>query len=145
ARLLPHARLRAGCHGVHERPRWDDCDGQLDDAREADCRSSRPCPGHLAALHPIARRRARAHGAFHALGQTLTTRRSQMPTRNRSRLLIITLAAAAGLVFTSTAWAHAHVSPPVALAKASTVFTLAVPTEKSGATTQVEFTPPSGF
>jgi uncharacterized protein YcnI len=70
---------------------------------------------------------------------------NQMPTMNRSRLVIGVLATAAALVFASSAWAHAHVSPPLALAKASTVFTLAVPTEKSGATTQIEFTVPSGF
>lgn len=62
-----------------------------------------------------------------------------------TRLSAALLAVVAALVLASSAWAHAHVSPPVALAKASTVFTLAVPTEKSGATTQVEFTPPSGF
>ena len=42
--------------------------------------------------------------------------------------------------------AHAHVSPPVVLAKTGQVFTLAVPTEKEGATTTtIELTPPSGF
>jgi uncharacterized protein YcnI len=68
-----------------------------------------------------------------------------MRTTNSPRLAIAGLVVTIALVFTSSAWAHAHVSPPVALAKASTVFTLAVPTEKSGSTTQVEFTPPSGF
>jgi len=63
----------------------------------------------------------------------------------RRHLLLAGIAGATFLTFAGNAWAHAHVSPPVALAKASTVFTLAVPTEKSGATTQVEFTPPSGF
>jgi len=62
-----------------------------------------------------------------------------------TRFAVAALTAAAALVLASSAWAHAHVSPPVALAKASTVFTLAVPTEKSGATTQVDFTPPAGF
>jgi uncharacterized protein YcnI len=62
-----------------------------------------------------------------------------------TRLAIAGLTAAAALAFTASAFAHAHVSPPVALAKASTVYTLAVPTEKSGATTQIEFTPPAGF
>ena len=39
-----------------------------------------------------------------------------------------------------------RVSPPVALAKVGQVYTLAVPTEKEGATTtQVELTPPPGF
>jgi uncharacterized protein YcnI len=51
----------------------------------------------------------------------------------------------AALVLASSAWAHARVSPPVALAKVLSVFTLAVPTEKSGTTTQIEFTPPAGF
>lgn len=68
-----------------------------------------------------------------------------MPTKNRSRLVIITLAATSGLGFTSAAWAHARVSPPVGLAKVLSVYTLAVPTEKSGTTTQIEFAPPSGF
>jgi uncharacterized protein YcnI len=71
--------------------------------------------------------------------------KARMKTTIRSRLVLAGLATTTALVFTSSAWAHAHVSPPVALAKASTVFTLAVPTEESGATTQVEFTPPSGF
>jgi uncharacterized protein YcnI len=66
-----------------------------------------------------------------------------MPTM--TRLVIAGLATAAALAFSSNAWAHARVSPPVALAKALTVYTLAVPTEKSGATTQIEFTPPAGF
>jgi uncharacterized protein YcnI len=63
----------------------------------------------------------------------------------RSGLTLAGVATAAALVFTSGAWAHARVSPPVTLAKALSVFTLAVPTEKSGATTQIEFTPPAGF
>jgi uncharacterized protein YcnI len=52
----------------------------------------------------------------------------------------------AALAVTGSAWAHARVSPPVALAKEGQVFTLAVPTEKEGqTTTQVEFVPPDGF
>jgi uncharacterized protein YcnI len=68
-----------------------------------------------------------------------------MNNRRNRRFLVVALASATGLAFTSTAWAHAEVSPPVALAKAGTVYTLAVPTEKEGTTTQIEFTPPSGF
>jgi uncharacterized protein YcnI len=50
------------------------------------------------------------------------------------------------LTFTASAFAHAHVSPPVALAKEGQVFTLAVPTERENATTTtVELTPPNGF
>jgi uncharacterized protein YcnI len=56
------------------------------------------------------------------------------------------LAVLAALAVTGSAWAHAHVSPPVALAKEGQVFTLAVPTEKEGlTTTQVELVPPDGF
>jgi uncharacterized protein YcnI len=62
-----------------------------------------------------------------------------------TRLAVASLTAMAALVLASSAWAHARVSPPVALAKTLSVFTLAVPTEKSGTTTQIEFTPPSGF
>jgi uncharacterized protein YcnI len=52
----------------------------------------------------------------------------------------------AALAITASASAHAHVSPPVALAKEGQVFTLAVPTEKETAqTTTVELTPPEGF
>jgi uncharacterized protein YcnI len=56
------------------------------------------------------------------------------------------LAVTAALAAASGAWAHAHVSPPVALASEGQVFTLAVPTEKEGlATTKIELTPPKGF
>jgi uncharacterized protein YcnI len=56
------------------------------------------------------------------------------------------LVALAALTFAATAWAHASVSPPVALAKKLQLFTLAVPTEKESArTTAIEFTPPTGF
>ena len=62
--------------------------------------------------------------------------------------LALTAAAAAlaALVVTSAAFAHAEISPSVALAKATQFYTLAVPTEEENATTtQVELTPPSGF
>jgi uncharacterized protein YcnI len=59
------------------------------------------------------------------------------------------LAAAAGvaaLAVAPNAWAHAHVSPPVALAKEGQLFTLDVPNEKDSVqTTTVELTPPEGF
>jgi uncharacterized protein YcnI len=52
----------------------------------------------------------------------------------------------AALAVAGSAFAHAHVSPPVVVSKQSQLFTLAVPTEKEGATTTtIEFTPPSGF
>jgi uncharacterized protein YcnI len=55
-------------------------------------------------------------------------------------------AALAALVFTASAWAHAEVSPAVALTKHGQLFTLAVPTEKENATTtRIDLTPPSGF
>jgi uncharacterized protein YcnI len=56
------------------------------------------------------------------------------------------LAGLAALTIAANASAHAHVSPPVALAKEGQVFTLAVPTEKENAqTTQIELVPPDGF
>lgn len=56
------------------------------------------------------------------------------------------LAALVASIVAASASAHAQLSPPVVTAKTSQVFTLAVPTEKENATTtQVEFTPPSGF
>ena len=62
------------------------------------------------------------------------------------RTALSALVALAALLFSSTAWAHAHVSPPTALAQESQVFTLAVPTEKENATTTtIELTPPHGF
>jgi uncharacterized protein YcnI len=73
----------------------------------------------------------------------MTSKETTMTTT--TRLAIAAVTAVAALAVTASAWAHAHVSPPVALAKASTVYTLAVPTEKSGSTTQIEFTPPAGF
>jgi uncharacterized protein YcnI len=68
------------------------------------------------------------------------------PIRVRARALAGAAAAVAGLVFASTAWAHAEISPPVAKSKDLQLFTLVVPTEKEGlATTKVDLTPPSGF
>ncbi len=59
----------------------------------------------------------------------------------------VLLAAVAGaLLVAGSAFAHAEVSPAVALAKTGQVFTLAVPTETEDvATTKIELTPPSGF
>lgn len=63
--------------------------------------------------------------------------------RRTAALLAATLTA---LAAASVASAHAHVSPPVALAGETQVFTLFAPTEKSGATTtQIELTPGDGF
>jgi uncharacterized protein YcnI len=64
----------------------------------------------------------------------------------RHRVALGALVALAALTLTANAFAHARVSPPVAIAKQSEVFTLAVPTEKEGAkTTSVELTLPAGF
>src|SRR3978361_18992 len=66
--------------------------------------------------------------------------------RHTTRITAFAVAALAPLVAAAAAWAHAEVSPPVALAAAGQMFTLAVPTEKDGATTTtVELTPPRGF
>jgi uncharacterized protein YcnI len=62
------------------------------------------------------------------------------------RVGILLATIAGGLVFAASAFAHAEISPSVALAKHLQLFSLAVPTEKeSAATTKVELTPPSGF
>ena len=64
----------------------------------------------------------------------------------KKHLALGALAAFAALAYAEAASAHAHVSPPVALAKEGQVFTLAVPTEKEGATTNsIELTLPAGF
>jgi uncharacterized protein YcnI len=71
---------------------------------------------------------------------------NQGETHTMKRTLVVgAFAAVAALIAAGVASAHAHVSPPVALAKLSQVYTLAVPTEKSSNTTQIEFTVPSGF
>lgn len=50
------------------------------------------------------------------------------------------------LVASASAFAHAEISPAVALSSTSQLFTLAVPTEKENVTTtKIELTPPSGF
>lgn len=60
--------------------------------------------------------------------------------------IVFLAAAAAALVLPAAAFAHAHVSPSVAVKGHSEVFTLAVPTEKDNATTtEIEFSPPTGF
>jgi uncharacterized protein YcnI len=66
--------------------------------------------------------------------------------RVRARALAGAAVAAVGLTVVSSAWAHAEISPPVTKSKDLQLFTLAVPTEKEGATTtKIELTPPSGF
>lgn len=60
--------------------------------------------------------------------------------------LAVTAAAALAAVAAGSAFAHAGLSPPVALANATQLFTLAVPTEKEEAkTTKVVLTVPDGF
>jgi uncharacterized protein YcnI len=62
------------------------------------------------------------------------------------RALAFVACAAVALATASSAFAHARVSPPVALAKVGQLFSLAVPTEKEGVTTtKVVLTLPSGF
>jgi uncharacterized protein YcnI len=58
----------------------------------------------------------------------------------------LALLAAVAAVAAGSAFAHAEMSPPVALANAGQLFTLAVPTEKENATTtQIVLTVPDGF
>src|ERR671931_2483909 len=62
------------------------------------------------------------------------------------RLVAGALATAAALTITGVAWAHAEMSPSVAVAKRAQEYGLLVPTEKENATTtSVELTVPSGF
>jgi uncharacterized protein YcnI len=64
----------------------------------------------------------------------------------KRRLVMGVLATAAALVVTSTAWAHAEISPAVVLSKHAQEYGLLVPTEKENATTtSIELTVPSGF
>jgi uncharacterized protein YcnI len=67
-------------------------------------------------------------------------------TNTGSRLVCVLLAAGTALTLVASASAHAHVSPPVALAKEGQLFTLAVPTEKEDLmTTKIELILPAGF
>jgi uncharacterized protein YcnI len=64
----------------------------------------------------------------------------------KHRIALAALVALAALTLTATAFAHAKVSPPIAVANEGQVFTLAVPTEKENAsTTSVQLTVPQGF
>jgi uncharacterized protein YcnI len=59
---------------------------------------------------------------------------------------VLALCAIGALAVASSAFAHAHVNPPVAVAKVGQEFSLTVPTEKDTAsTTGIELTPPAGF
>src|SRR2546423_824040 len=63
-----------------------------------------------------------------------------------ARLGVALAITAGALVLTTSAFAHAEMSPALALTKHGQLFTLAVPTEKENATTaKIELTPPSGF
>jgi uncharacterized protein YcnI len=68
-------------------------------------------------------------------------------TRRAARsVLALAGAGATALVVASGAFAHAEMSPSIALAQATQLYTLAVPTEEANAvTTRIELTPPAGF
>jgi uncharacterized protein YcnI len=60
--------------------------------------------------------------------------------------LVALVVATAGLVLPAVASAHARVSPPVSVANKLQLYSLAVPTEKSGlTTTKIVLTVPDGF
>jgi uncharacterized protein YcnI len=64
----------------------------------------------------------------------------------RHRIALGAFVALAALTFAASAFAHARVSPSVALSKQLEVFTLAVPTERENAqTATIELTLPAGF
>jgi uncharacterized protein YcnI len=77
----------------------------------------------------------------------MTKRRDQVTRPRFIRYLFALATTTAGaLVWVSGAFAHAEMSPAVALANTTQVFTLAVPTEEENATTtKIELTPPAGF
>ena len=61
-------------------------------------------------------------------------------------LCVLALGTTGALAVAASASAHAHVSPPIVVAKVGQEFVLDVPTEKeNAATTTVELTPPDGF
>ena len=67
-------------------------------------------------------------------------------SRASVRVGVLLATGCVALVLAGSALAHAEMSPPIAVQKTTQIFTLAVPTEKEGATTSsVELTPPSGF
>jgi uncharacterized protein YcnI len=67
-------------------------------------------------------------------------------SRLRARVLVPILTAAAALALPAMAAAHAEVSPPVSLSGRLALYSLAVPTEKTGATTtKIVLTVPAGF
>jgi uncharacterized protein YcnI len=124
--------------------------------------------GHVANARPQLRRRlrpasslvisapasARAHGprgpppflVRPAGANPANERGERMHVSRTRRAGALALAAVGASIFVNDALAHAVVSPPVAKAKASQVFTLAVPTEEENATTTtIELTPPQGF
>jgi uncharacterized protein YcnI len=63
-----------------------------------------------------------------------------------NRFSVFLAAALVALVVAASASAHARISPPVSLAKQLQLYSLAVPTEKEGATTtSIVLTVPAGF
>src|SRR5262249_34708391 len=102
------------------------------DARKAAGRRAGTRGRQVAALPAEPRQRPRRHRPLHPGGHM--------------KRVVLPFTVLAALAFTSSAFAHAIVSPSVVQAKRSEVFTLAVPTEKENATTtKIEFTPPAGF
>src|SRR3989440_2581251 len=70
----------------------------------------------------------------------------QAHSARRRRVILAAAATVAALAAAPAAFGHASLSPSVAKSKTLQYFTLAVPTEKEGATTtKVEMTPPTGF
>ena len=68
ARLLPHARVRAGCGELHEPARRREGDGDVDDAREADGRRARARGRNVAPVSAMPRQGTRADRTVHVAG-----------------------------------------------------------------------------
>ena len=139
ARLL----LGAAEHAGHAAPR-----PPLPGASAAAARRlARPLRPLSLAAWPSARRRRSFRVAVAAgTARRFPTTLEGGSVRGNARLLVPALAAAAALAVLTTAWAHAIMSPPVALKGKLQQFTLSVPTEEEGATTtEIELTVPTGF
>jgi uncharacterized protein YcnI len=79
--------------------------------------------------------------AIHAMARAV---RAVLRSRRRGAVVAATLGAA--LLLPAAASAHARVSPPVSVVNKLQLYSLAVPTEKSGlTTTKIVLTVPSGF
>src|SRR5436305_8909237 len=118
ARLFPHARLWSGRGELHLHPRRRQGQRPRDGARKDHPRRAPAGARHLAAVSPDEARREGRDRPLHAEGECMRTMR-------RTAALAATLL----LAVPAAAWAHAEITPDVALSGKLQLFSLAVPTE----------------